>query len=413
MNAPPALTSQNGRTYPPREKDRRPVPPQSRRQCWWAALLLFCAWLLSVSGNWPLLRHNPVTFTALVPGLAVAIYVEHQLLQHLTANHRPAENNRLFPTLGAGNWITLARAFWVIILAGFLPGAILPGHQLLSDFAVTWAPGVIYLGVSLADLLDGFIARRGDHETELGKILDIETDAAGLLVASLVAVAYGRLPVTYLLVGLAYYIFISAVRLRQRRALSVVAWRSRPYARIIAGCQMGLVAVVLLPLFKPEFSFIAGYVFMTPLVIGFIRDWLVVSGRLPTNDEQQARADYQVRSLLQQLSPVLRLLLVAGGIITLTGSGIYQTQLIWQVAHSLCCLMAGIGFMGRSAALLLILLLGSKLSPFGTSILPITMFSIAAVLVLAGTGRISLWAPEESLLYRRTNKGVKQPGAAI
>ena len=413
MNAPSGLTSQNGRTSIPEAKDRRPLPTQLFRQCWWAALLLFCAWLLSVAGNWPLLRNNPATFIALLPGLAVAAYVDRQLRQHLSDNHRPAEKDRFFPTLGAANWITLTRAFWVIILAGFLPGAILPDYQLLSDFAVTWTPGIIYLGVSLADLLDGFIARRGDHETELGKILDIETDAAGLLIASLVAVAYGRLPITYLLVGLAYYIFISGIRMRQRRALSVLTWRSRPYARIIAGCQMGLVAMVLLPLFTPEFSFIAGYLFMTPLLIGFVRDWLVVSGRLPTDGKQQARVDYQVRALLQRLSPALRLLLVTGGIITLAGSNMYQTHFFWQVIHSLCCLMAGVGFMGRSAALLLVLLLGSILSPFGTSILPITIFSSAAVLVLAGTGRISLWTPEESLLYRRSNKDEKQPGAAI
>ena len=37
----------------------------------------------------------------------------------------------------------------------------------------------------LADLLDGFVARRQQRQTELGQRLDIETDAAGLLVALL------------------------------------------------------------------------------------------------------------------------------------------------------------------------------------------------------------------------------------
>jgi CDP-diacylglycerol--glycerol-3-phosphate 3-phosphatidyltransferase len=153
----------------------------------------------------------------------------------------------------------------VVGLAGFLPFSVQRGLRLPG--ILIWTPGIIYLGISLADLLDGFVARKQGRKTELGKRLDIETDAAGLLVASLVAVALGRLPAIYLLVGLAYYPFILGIWVRRKRALAVITLQPRPYARIIAGFQMGFVGLALLPIFEPAFIFVSALIFMTPLLI--------------------------------------------------------------------------------------------------------------------------------------------------
>jgi hypothetical protein len=57
--------------------------------------------------------------------------------------------------------------------------------------------------------------------------------------------------------------------------------------------------------------------------------------------------------------------------------------------------------MGRSASLILVLLLGCNQSPFGISLPVMVVFGTAAVLMLTGTGAMSLWAPEERILYRR------------
>jgi hypothetical protein len=121
-------------------------------QTWLAAVLLFSPWLAAFFFNAPLLRQRPVAALVLLPGLAVAASVQHQLVRHLRANHRPGEKDRLFPTLGAANWITLLRAAAVVSLAGLLPMA-LPGGNGLPEWLV-WAPGVVYLGVALADLID-------------------------------------------------------------------------------------------------------------------------------------------------------------------------------------------------------------------------------------------------------------------
>ncbi len=371
-----------------------------RHQSRLAAILLFGPWVLTVFFWLPIISLEPMAILTFLPGLAIAIYMHRQLAGHLTANHRHREEGRLFPTLGAANWITLLRAGAIVALSGFLPMAFLHGHQI--RYHLNWAPGIIYLGISLADLCDGFVARRQRHETELGKRLDIEADAAGLLAASLLAVVLGRLPAVYLLVGLAYYSFVLGIRVRQRRSLPVIALRSRPYARIVAGFQMGLVGAALLPLFNPAFAFIAAGIFLLPLLIGFCRDWLVVSCRIKTDADQQSHLDLCARSLAMRALPwTLRLVLPAGAILLLVSAAPGLTHLIWSLALGLCVLMICLGVMGRSAGLLLVLLLGCNQSIFGMAWPALVVFCTAAALTLTGTGANSLWAPEEDILYRR------------
>ena len=410
----PNATSKSGGKYFSGKRDRREVPRRLRRQSRLAALFLFLPWMLTIFLCRAIFFREPFTIMTLLSGLAVMIHIHRHLAHHLVSNHRHAEENSLFATLGAANWITLLRASLIVALAGFLPLAFLPHHGLLNHDILAWAPGIIYLVISMLDLLDGYVARRQGRVTELGKQLDIVTDAAGLLVASLLAVALGRLPFIYLLVGLAYYPFVFGIWLRQRRALPVVALQSRPYARIIAGCQMGLVAMALLPIFKPAFTYLAAYIFMTPLLIGFLRDWLVVSCRINTDADQQSNLDLWMRSLARKPLPLaLRLIVFTGGIITLAGYGVFQTHLPWQMAHSLCCLLAAIGLMGRSSGLFLVLLLGSNQSPFGITVLSMTLFAAAAALILTGTGTMSLWAPEERVLYRRNKKNTNTACEAL
>ncbi len=407
-----ASTRQDNKEFDSEQGTPRKALAQLRDQSWRVGVLLFSPWLLTVVLCWPNFYNGSVSIIALLPGLAIALHIHNHLARHLPNNHRPFEETRLFPTLGMANWITLLRASAVIGLAGFLPLAIMQDSSLLNFKALAWAAGLIYLGISMADLLDGFVARRQGRETKLGKQLDIVTDAAGLLVASAVAVAMGRLPIIYLLVGLAYYIFIFGIWLRQKKNLPVVVLQSRPYARIIAGVQMGLVGMALLPIFDPAFTYLAAYIFMTPLLVGFCRDWLVVSCRLKTDKDQQSSWDFRMKALMRHLPLALRLIITAGGITTLACCSIAQTNPSWQLAQSLLCLLASIGFLGRSTGLSLVLLLGSSQSPFGLTLLSMTIFSAAAGLMLTGAGPKALWDPEENILYRRFKTSLTTNGKA-
>lgn len=380
------------------------IPSRLRNQSRLAGLILFSPWLFAVVLNLPLLRRQSIMVLTLLPGLAVAAHVQHQLSRHLGGNHRLGEEGRLYPTLGAANWISLFRAGAIVSLAGLLPMTLLPGHGLPNG--LSWAPGLVYLGIALADLLDGLVARRQKRETELGKRLDVTTDAAGLLVASLLAVNLGRLPAVYLLVGLAYYPFIFGIWLRQKRRQPLVALQPRPYARIIAGFQMGLVGMALLPILHPTFTVVAAYIFMMPLLVGFLRDWLVVSCRVAIDDNQQTAAERRVGVLWMRLMPLaLRLTILVCGAI-LAGGGVSSVHLPWYLALGIGCLCIGLALMGRSAALFLTLLLASNLSPLGRSMPAMILFGATATLMLTGTGALSLWAPEEKLLYRHNGKKV-------
>ncbi|MCG6972123.1 MAG: CDP-alcohol phosphatidyltransferase family protein [Desulfobacterales bacterium] len=387
------------------------IPLRLRRQMRPAAGFLFAPWLLSLCFCWHEIPSQPSVILGLLPGLAVAVHIQRQLVRHLGSNHRRGEDGHLFATLGTANWITLMRAGAIIGLAGILPWTLSRGPSLPNS--LSWAAGIVYLGLSLADLLDGLVARKQERETELGRRLDIESDAAGLLVASLVAVALGRLPAVYLLVGLAYYPFVLGIWLRQKRALPVIALRPRPCARIIAGFQMGLVGIALLPIFNPVFTYAAALIFMAPLLIGFLGDWLMVSCRVQTDMHRKSTLDPWVTSLLTKFLPmVLRLVILSGGIAALVGYGVYRAHPVWHLAHGLCCLLVGFGIMGRSAALLLTLMFGSNYSPFGASLICMVIFGTAATLMLTGTGAMSLWAPEETVLYRRGKNGSITSGEA-
>jgi CDP-diacylglycerol--glycerol-3-phosphate 3-phosphatidyltransferase len=71
---------------------------------------------------------------------------------------------------------------------------------------------------------------------------------------------------------------MAGIRLRKKFSKPVVEpgpWRG---ARIIAGFQMGVVGIALLPVVKPPVTTLTAYVAMIPLLAGFVKDWMIVCG---------------------------------------------------------------------------------------------------------------------------------------
>ena len=207
--------------------------------------------------------------------LFVTVYVLGLLRYGLSLNYA-SQQNVWYSNLGHGTWITIIRAMLIATLAGFLfqpwpQSRVFPG-------SLSWVPGIIYITASVLDFADGLVARHCKHETHLGAFLDTKFDALGLLIAPLLAVWYGQLPVAYLAVSAAYYGFIAGIRLRKKFSMLIVELKPWSSARIIAGFQMGLVGIALLPLFSPPVTTIAAYIFMVPLLAGFVKDWCYVCG---------------------------------------------------------------------------------------------------------------------------------------
>ena len=178
--------------------------------------------------------------------------------------------------IGIATTVTLFRGGLISLVAGFIfvPE---PGGRLV------WLPGGLYAVAVVCDRYDGVLARRLGQVTALGRWLDVEVDAFGLLIAPLVGVRWGRLPVWYLLLGAAYYLFAWGLWARRRLGLAVHAERLRPSraARFFAGIQMTVTAVALFPVLPRWVTVGAATVAMLPTLGLFVRDWFIVIGRLP------------------------------------------------------------------------------------------------------------------------------------
>ncbi|MDR5671734.1 Phosphatidylglycerophosphate synthase [Halalkaliarchaeum sp. AArc-CO] len=211
----------------------------------------------------------------------VVLAVEYRLVVvRLPANHRP-DAEGLSPNLGAANLLTLLRGILIAWTAGFLAF----GGGWLST--VGWFPAVCYGVAALLDAGDGALARHRGRITALGAQLDTEYDALGILVATVVGVFGGAIPAWYLSVGFARYAFVGGVRLRRLRGLPVYELPERTPARLLAGAQMAFLAAALSPILGTDAVAVGVVIVGVPFLLGFLRDWLHVSGRHPGLDQSK------------------------------------------------------------------------------------------------------------------------------
>jgi len=382
-----------------------------RQRALLATAVAAVAWLLAALGLWQLWPGHAGRW-ALLSGLALA-YVLALFWRHLAANHRAGET-AVLPTLGLGNSLTLYRGLATALLAGFL----------LSPWPVgwlAWLPALLYMTADVADYLDGYAARRANHATRLGEILDMEYDGLSVLIVTLLAVWYGQLPWWYLPLGLARYLFIFGLSLRARRGLPVYDLPPSVHRRVIAGFQMGFLSAVLWPIVPPAGATIAGAVFGGATAVSFLRDWLVVSGQL--NPEDQAYRLWQRRSFTaatRWLPLVLRLILAESlavvvlampnwwppddWVALLAAWGLPGAVLLADLAILLVILggtAVALGFLGRIISFLLVFPLGFDILSHGLTWANGTALACATAIMLLGTGAWSLWQPEERWLGKR------------
>ncbi|MEX2468755.1 MAG: CDP-alcohol phosphatidyltransferase family protein [Pseudohongiellaceae bacterium] len=364
---------------------------------WWGVVgLAGGALLLGMVWQWP------AALQWLLQAALLWAFIYWQTHRRLPLNC-PEPGAPLYADLGWANRLTLLRAWLIAAVGGFLfqPW---PDGPLLS-----WLPGMIYFIAALLDRVDGYVARRTQHGSLLGNDLDMLSDALGLAVASLLAFGYGQVHWSYLLLGIAFYAFQGGVLWRQRQGLPLYPLPPSRHRRAWAGFQMGFLVVALWPLVYPPVTEVAGFAFMLPALIGFIVDWLVVSGRI---DRQAERVDRRFRRLADfsqtVLQPTLRIVVVAILWLTLWRAGLPPdmgnplgwANLVATGGFALTSLMLLLGIAGRYFSLLLLSLLGwySMSNPMQ----PADALLLCGViwLLLLGTGRFSLWLEDDHWLNR-------------
>jgi len=320
-------------------------------------------------------------------------------------NHRPAEAT-LLPFLGYGNGMTLARGLCTALLAGFL----LAPHP---TGGLAWLPAILYTVERLLDYFDGYVARLTGQETKLGTILDMEFDCVGFLLAVLLCIQYGKLPVWYLVLGLARYLFVLGLWLRKQAGNPNAALPPSDHGRMIAGFQTTFVSIVLWPSVSPLITLLASYLFAIPLCYSFGRDWLVVSHVL----DPEARLYRTMRQTIKQiferwLPTVARVVgaLLAGWLLwrveptfaAYAGQGFAAPWTALAVCWAVAAVLLLLGVLGRFAALALFCLAALDILANGLHWTDNGLLFICTLIVLhLGSGQFALWQPEERWVHMK------------
>jgi len=322
------------------------------------------------------------------------ILVIYEARGYLPLNRKGPEKV-LYSRLGLANRLTILRGWLIAFTGGFLFQQSPPGVLALL-------PAGFYAVSAIIDRIDGFAARKTGQVSQMGMELDTVFDALGLAIAPLLAVWYGKIHWSYLLVSCAYYLFQWGLGIRHKNALPLFALKPKLSRRAIAGFQMGFIAVVLFPVFQPPATRIAGFAFMLPVLTGFLIDWLVVSGRISEqsliNHNVLKRGEKLINFFIQ---PVLRLFL-AGFLLTWSvrhTENIADNPLILYGMIALGLLIL-LGVLGRSSALALVLLLGWYCSSHPISLIDDMILPVAVWILVLGTGHFSLWTWDDDWVNR-------------
>lgn len=360
--------------------------------------LLLAGWLLGI------LTGSTTAVLYLLASIALWLLVWQQSHSRLALN-RADDTSPLYPGLGWANRMTIGRGWLIAATGGFL---VLP--EMLNAYPLLlWVAAALYSLAAILDRADGFVARRTGQTTLLGARLDTVFDALGLLVAPLLALQHDKSHASYLLVSVAYYLFVLGIRFREKQQLPVYPLAPSLLRRSLAGFQMGYIAVVLWPPFNAEVTVPAGFGFMVPLLVGFLVDWLVVSGRLTPQQGINAWFRHGHNITRQWLLPMLRAALAVTAVLVASRldpvvsapSQLIFSPLALNTLLALGVLMMVLGLAGRAGAIMVLMLLAWAVPLPVMSAAFVVILTTTIAILLLGCGRFSLWQADDDWVNRQ------------
>jgi phosphatidylglycerophosphate synthase len=189
----------------------------------------------------------------------------------------------------AANAVTLFRAILVVLVAATIGTG--------ADSTRLWgAIGVASLAAVL-DGVDGWLARRHRTASAFGARLDMETDAALIMVLSILVWQHGKADAWVLLCGLMRYLFVAAGWLRP--------WLAAPLGPTLRGKTVAVAQVVglnvaLAPIVPVPLSTVAAAVTLAALAWSFGSDVIRLS-RQRISGSRLTSPKSQVPSLKSQI----------------------------------------------------------------------------------------------------------------
>jgi phosphatidylglycerophosphate synthase len=170
-----------------------------------------------------------------------------------------------FPRFGAANTVTLLRVALVAGIAGFI-------GETPSDQIAWLAAGAVTV-VALLDGVDGWLARRSAQQSAFGARFDMETDAALILILSVLVWHHEKAGAWVLACGLMRYGFVVAGW--------ILPWMAGPLRSTLRGKSVAIAQLVglgaaLLPVVPVPISVIVAAITLALLVWSFAVDiaWL-------------------------------------------------------------------------------------------------------------------------------------------
>ena len=176
-----------------------------------------------------------------------------------------ARNHHPHPRFGAANTVTLLRVALVAGVAGFL-------GETPSDRIAWLAAGAVTL-IAVLDGIDGWLARRSQEQSAFGARFDMETDAALILILSLLVWHHEKAGAWVVACGLMRYGFVATGW--------ILPWMAGPLRSTLRGKSVAIAQLVglglaLLPVVRVPVSTIVAAVTLALLIWSFAVDiaWL-------------------------------------------------------------------------------------------------------------------------------------------
>lgn len=350
--------------------------------------LLISTWLLQLIGiTWAVSVINQgwnkaILLLWFVQFLALSLFYLQKQISALAYNRHP-ETSVKYQTLGAGTVVTIFRGYLIVLLSGFILHTVFP---ITTEPWFAWLPGLFFIIASAADYLDGYLARRTGHTSEMGERLEHLVDTAALVIAPILAVLLNRLPLWYLIILLMQITSKLVVHYWTRTGKKTYPVPARPQARVVAGFQMGFVGVALLP-FLPAFALTAASVAVVVVSSWeFILDITYVTGRPPKMAGPYAQIFAAIKAAVRILAYISLPAALFLGEANIPG---------WLLIAGLPVLL---GFLPRLSAVVVAVLLGIAGPATFSTACSILLFSLVFML---GPGKPVLWDGEEQLLMKK------------
>lgn len=196
------------------------------------------------------------------PGAIISAAMLLLVIFAIVVHALPRHGHRRF---GYANVVTAIRAAIVCIVGG----TVFFARTAYAFDPAMWSLIALVFAALALDGVDGYLARRFGHESELGARFDMEVDALLILILSAAAFLLANVGWWVLLIGLMRYGFILAqYPLPRLRAPMPASFRRK----LICVVQIGALCLILTPLVSPPLSTVIAAMALALLSYSFAVD---------------------------------------------------------------------------------------------------------------------------------------------